>query len=44
LIERRGTKGDHNLQTTVHELEPVARQEFAGVGPRVINRLVKGGA
>lgn len=41
-IARRGIPGDHNLQTTVVGLEPDVRREFANVGPKVIQRLVKG--
>lgn len=41
-IARRGIPGDHNLQNTVMSLEPDVRREFAQVGPRVIQRLVKG--
>lgn len=41
-IARRGIPGDHNLQNTVAGLEPDIRREFAQVGPRVIQRLVKG--
>lgn len=42
-IARRGIKGDHNLANTVAGLEPDVRREFAAVGPKVVQRLVKGG-
>lgn len=41
-IARHGTKGDHNLRETVRKLAPTAERELAAVGPRVIQRLVKG--
>jgi hypothetical protein len=41
-IGRRGLKGDHNLRETVKGLAPFAEHELTAVGPRVIQRLVKG--
>lgn len=42
-IARKGTKGDHNLQTTVTKMLPDVQREFAGIGPRVVQRALKGG-
>lgn len=41
-IARRGILGDHNIQHTVEGLVPDLRHQFGGVGPRVLQRLVKG--
>lgn len=43
-IARRGIKPTHNLELALDSRIEFARSEFAAVGPRVIQRLVKGGA
>jgi hypothetical protein len=40
-IARHGIKGDHNLENTVKGLEPEARRVFAGIGPRVVRRVIR---
>lgn len=40
-IGKLGFEGDHNMEKAVKSREKFAKAEFAGIGPRVIQRLVK---